>query len=176
MLKPRRGTQKRVWVFCDGSTGAMRTKEYHAATDGRSPMGRSPGAFTCGAAAVARADDGQILGWEWQDMPPMTNNDAEYAGLLLGLNLARRLRAREVIMVLDSEVVVGQMTGRFAVNSPALRRWHWRACEAVRDFPDVRFLAVPRELNRLADGLACQAGISWQWMRQQMLDTPAMSK
>jgi ribonuclease HI len=98
----------------------------------------------------------------------MTNNEAEYAGLLLGIGLAHRLAAEEVVFLLDSEIVVGQMTGRFAVNSRSLHRWHWQACEALRALPHSRFCAIPREWNRLADGLACQAGISWSWLMRQV--------
>jgi ribonuclease HI len=126
--------------------------------------------MTCGAGAVALSDEGQIVRWEWQGLPAMTNNEAEYAGLLLGLKLARRLAAEEAIFLLDSEIVIGQMTGRFAVNSATLRRWHWQACTAARRLPMVRFCVIPREWNRLADGLACQAGIPWEWLREQIAD------
>jgi ribonuclease HI len=124
--------------------------------------------MTCGAGAVALSDEGRIVGWEWQALPTLTNNEAEYAGLLLGIALARRLAAEETVFVLDSEIVVGQMAGRFEVHSATLRRWHWQACEAVRGLPAVRFCVVPREWNRLADGLACQAGIAWEWLKKEV--------
>jgi ribonuclease HI len=153
---------KPLWIFCDGSTGAP-------PETGSTAVPRIPkGAQSCGAAAVALSADGRIAGWEWETLPPITNNEAEYAGLLLGLRLAQRLRATETVLLLDSEIVVGQMTGRFAVNSKALHRWHWQACEAARAVPSVRFCAIPREWNRAADGLACQAGISWRWLRAQV--------
>jgi ribonuclease HI len=98
----------------------------------------------------------------------MTNNEAEYAGLLLGIGLAERLRADEAVFLLDSANVVGQMTGRCAVNSRSLHRWYWQACAAVRGLPAARFYAIPREWNRLADGLACQAGIPWTWLRERV--------
>ncbi len=110
---------KRVWVFCDGSTGALEG----ARREENAPAGASaipPGALSCGAGAVALAANGTILGWDWRALPAVTNNEAEYAGLLLGIGLARRLHAEEAIFLLDSEIVVGQMTGRCAVNSRAL--------------------------------------------------------
>lgn len=149
----------RIWVFCDGSTGAQ------GDGNGKTGAGIPKAAASCGAAAVALGDDGGILGWEWRPLPAMTNNEAEYAGLLLGIGLARKLDAAAVVFLLDSEIVVGQMTGRCAVSSRTLYRWHWQACEAARSLPSPRYCAIPREWNRLADGLACQAGISWAWLR-----------
>ena len=54
------------------------------------------------------------------------------------------------------------MTGRCAVHSPGLKTWHLRACSAVRGLPSVRYQAIPREYNRLADGAAGQAAIAWE--------------
>ena len=161
---------KRIWVFCDGSTGALGAAGSGGQPAGQSAIGIPQSAITCAAGTVARGDDGQILGTDWRPLPMMTNNEAEYAGLLLGIGLAERLGAEETIFLLDSEIVVGQMTGRCAVNSRSLHRWYWQACAAVRGLPAVRFCAIPREWNRLADGLACQAGISWAWLRQQIAD------
>ena len=160
---------KRIWIFCDGGTGALEGKE--GVESGGVIQSPAPGPrvpTTCGAGAVALDADGRIVGWDWQPLPAMTNNEAEYAGLLLGIGLAGRLGAEETIFLLDSAIVVGQMTGRCSVNSRSLHRWYWQACAVVRSLPAVRFCAIPRELNRLADGLACQAGISWPWLRNEV--------
>jgi ribonuclease HI len=154
----------RVWIFCDGCTGAGNGAGSPPAM--MEAAGR-PGqlAMGCGAGAAAFSDAGEVLAWECQRLPAMTNNEAEYAGLLLGLTLGRRLRAAETNCVLDSATVVRQMQGRAAVKSRALRQWHWRACEAARDVPNLRLRLIPREWNRLADGLAAQAGMTWEEMR-----------
>ena len=154
----RKQTLRRLWLFCDGSTGLA---EYYGQSRSDPVLAQA----MCAAAAVARRDDGELLDWAWQTLPAMTNNEAEYAGLILGLNLARKLGAREAVCVLDSDVVVGQMEGRYAVHSPALRPWHWRACETARGLGQVHYRHIPREWNRLADGLATQAGIPWAALR-----------
>lgn len=163
---------KRIWVFCDGSTGASENGSGGNGSSGviRSPAPGPRAPTTCGAGAVALDEQGQMAGCDWRPLPMMTNNEAEYAGLLLGIGLAERLGAEETIFLLDSAIVVGQMTGRCAVNSRSLHRWYWQACAAVRTLPAVRFYAIPREWNRIADGLACQAGIPWAWLREQMAD------
>jgi ribonuclease HI len=149
-----------LWIFCDGSSGAI------LRTEGGVTAELAPLGVTASAAAVARRSDGTIIDWAWNTLPNLTNNEAEYAGLLLGLELARRHQPREAIFVLDSDVVVGQVQGRFAVNSPGLRPWHGRACAALRSLPSVRIYAVPRSWNRLADGLTGQAGIPWRTLTQ----------
>jgi ribonuclease HI len=160
---------QRVWIFCDGSTGALEGKGgngHGGVIQSPAPGPRVPA--TCGAGAVALDANGRIVGWEWRPLPSMTNNEAEYAGLLLGISLAERLGAEETVFLLDSEIVVGQMTGRCAIHSRSLHRWYWQACAAVRSLPAARFYAIPREWNRLADGLACQAGISWAWLKNEV--------
>lgn len=169
---------KRIWVFCDGSTGALENNSSGNSSGGviRSPASEPRAPTTCGAGAVALNDTGRIVGWDWQPLPAMTNNEAEYAGLLLGIGLAERLGAEETVFLLDSEIVVGQMTGRCAVNSRSLHRWYWQACAAMRTLPAARFCAIPREWNRLADGLACQAGIPWAWLRERIGESASRRK
>ena len=179
MMNWRRSTQEveMVWVFCDGSTGM--TSEAAVAVRESAPaprwgtMERLRKQFQrdsrCAAAAIARGDDGRILDLAWRTLEVCTNNEAEYAGLLLGLELAARLRARQTVCVLDSAVVIGQMEGRFAVNSKALRTWHWKASKAARQLPAVRYCLAPREWNRLADGLAGQASIPWEMLRAALV-------
>jgi ribonuclease HI len=162
---------RRIWVCCDGCTGAQNLAGTGAVARARGTDEASTaahGAEAFGAGAVALEDSGRILAWDWRALPPMTNNEAEYAGLLLGIGLAQRLGGDETIFLLDSEIVVGQMTGRCAVNSRSLHRWHWQACEALRGLTTARFCAIPREWNRLADGLAAQAGIRWEWLCGQV--------
>ena len=124
-------------IYCDGSIGDQ-----------------DRGA---GLGVVVRDTEGDIVGLVKRSLPPMTNNEAEYAALVLGLEAARRLRPRTLKIHMDSEVVVGQMQGIFAVRSPALKRWHTQACRLARRFRDVTYVHIPREANRLADALAAEA-------------------
>jgi ribonuclease HI len=119
--------------------------------------GATAGKLHAGAAAVARSVDGDFLGWTSRQLPRMTNNEAEYHALLLGLELAQQLQLQQVRILSDSEVVVRQMAGRSRVLSARLRLLHRDACLAVRYFEHVHLAHVPREENRLADALAGEA-------------------
>jgi ribonuclease HI len=132
----RRGAEQ-ISIYCDGAIG-----------------GRRQG---IGLGVVIRSEEGDILGLVKRGMPPMTNNEAEYAALVLALEAAHRFRPRALQVYMDSQVVVGQMQGRFAVNSPALRRWHTQACRLARRYRQVSYTHIPREANRLADALAAEA-------------------
>jgi ribonuclease HI len=86
-----------------------------------------------------------------------TNNAAEYRGLLAGLEAAARLRADEVEILSDSELLVRQMTGEYRVRNPRLRELHTRAQELAGGFRRCSFRHIRREKNTRADRLANQA-------------------
>ena len=101
------------------------------------------------------------MDWRSQRTGALDNNAAEYAALALGLETARAWRPQLVHVCSDSEIVVRQMNGRFAVRSSDLRRWHSRACALARLIPRVTYTHLPRERNRLADALANEALEGW---------------
>lgn len=119
--------------------------------------GAMSGTRFAGAAAVARSQEGYFLGWLSRQLPQMTNNEAEYQAALLGLLLAKRLEAKTVVVVSDSEVVVRQMRGLSRVNSQRLKGLHQETCAQAALFDSVTFEYVPREYNYLADALATEA-------------------
>ncbi|MFN8443283.1 MAG: ribonuclease HI family protein [Caldilineaceae bacterium] len=159
-----------IWIFCDGGAGEVITLGERSQEAGKE-TGRRTAKVTlqAGCGAVARNDQGEILQWTWRTLSPMTNNEAEYAGLLLGVELAMHMRLRNIVCVLDSSVVVLQMQGRAAVNSPSLRTWHRKAVDAIRPFDKVEFRLIPRELNYLADSLTWQARQPWQVTKEWLM-------
>jgi ribonuclease HI len=86
-----------------------------------------------------------------------TNNAAEYRALLLGLEQARALGARQVEIVNDSQLVARQMAGEYRVKSDDLRPLHRRALAALRGFERWSIRSVPRSENELADALVNEA-------------------
>lgn len=86
-----------------------------------------------------------------------TNNTAEYRALLLGLERARELDAREVEIVNDSQLVERQVRGEYRVKKPDLRILHQQVLEALEGFESWSIRSVPREQNELADLLVNDA-------------------
>lgn len=110
-----------------------------------------------GLGVVVRDQQGRVLEvWHCLDRP-QTNNEAEYRAMIWALERLRQRRPSEVHIFSDSEVMVNQMRGRFAVHSASLRSLHRQACDLARSIPLVTYTHIPRELNGLADALAAEA-------------------
>jgi probable phosphoglycerate mutase len=84
---------------------------------------------------------------------PVTNNVAEYRALIAGLEAAARAKASAVLVRMDSELVVRQMTGEYRVKNPGLKPLHLKAAEAAARLGKVKYIAVRREDNERADRL-----------------------
>ncbi len=112
-----------------------------------------------GVAVVVRNAQGQIMDAASCCLEGMTNNEAEYEALILGLKLvlARSDPVECVTLLTDSQVVVGQMAGRFAVRDHKLAPRHERASRLLAQLPGATLVFIPREHNRLADALAAEA-------------------
>ncbi len=112
----------------------------------------NPGPAAC-AAVLKTPEDGQTVLDEARYLGETTNNVAEYEGLLLGLELAARLKATDLDIRSDSELLVRQMAGQYRVKNPALKERHRRVEKALEAFEGVEIRHVPREENPEADRL-----------------------
>ena len=108
-------------------------------------------------AAVATDPGGGELAERKAYIGEATNNVAEYRALLLGLELARELGAREVEVVNDSELVARQIEGRYKVKHPGLKPLYLETMKALREFGDWSVRSVRRESNERADQLVNEA-------------------
>jgi ribonuclease HI len=108
-------------------------------------------------AAVLAEPEGEVLEEHSEAIGPATNNVAEYRALLLGIERARALGAREVDLVGDSELIARQVRGEYRVKDAGLRPLHAQVVEALREFDRWTIRNVPREDNARADGLVNEA-------------------
>ena len=122
-------------------------------TDGGARGNPGPAA----AAYVLEAEDGTVLAAHGEAIGLATNNVAEYRALVAGLESARDLGVEELEVVSDSELVVKQMRGEYKVKNEALRELSLRAAQVARELRAVRYTAVRREHNELADRLVNEA-------------------
>jgi ribonuclease HI len=109
------------------------------------------------AAAVVSTPDGDVLDEAHELLGVVTNNVAEYRGLLLGLDRARALGADEVEVVNDSELVAKQVNGQYKVKHPDMKPLHAAATKALSGFARWHVRSVPRAQNAAADALVNQA-------------------
>jgi len=106
-----------------------------------------------GAGAVLRNPSGRAVELK-KYLGKTTNNVAEYEALVMALEEATRLGAREAEVRSDSELLMHQMNGVYRVKSPHLRPLHEKAASLASGFRKIKFIHVKREANREADRLA----------------------
>jgi ribonuclease HI len=122
-------------------------------TDGGARGNPGPAAY----GYVLESDDGHVLDARGETIGIATNNVAEYRGLIAGLEKALEVGVTDLEVVSDSELVVKQMQGDYKVKNETLRELHEQASELARGLDKVRYTAVRREHNDLADRLVNEA-------------------
>jgi probable phosphoglycerate mutase len=122
-------------------------------TDGGARGNPGPAAF----GYVLEAEDGTVLDARGEAIGVATNNVAEYSALVAGLEKAAELGVTELEVVSDSELLVKQMTGEYRVKNETLAELNEEAERLARRVGRVRYVAVRREHNELADRLVNDA-------------------
>ena len=122
-------------------------------TDGGSRGNPGPAAY----AFVLEAADGTVLDAQGEPIGVATNNVAEYSALVAGLEKAAELGVTELEVVSDSELLVKQMRGEYRVKNSALQELFLDASRLARKIHRIRYTAVRREHNELADSLVNEA-------------------
>ncbi|MFJ4470769.1 bifunctional RNase H/acid phosphatase [Streptomyces sp. NPDC089424] len=129
-------------------------REFIVEADGGSRGNPGPAGY---GAVVLDAVTGRTLAETAEYLGVVTNNVAEYRGLLAGLRAAHALDPAATVHVrMDSKLVVEQMSGRWKIKHPDMKPL---AMEAGRVFPAgrVSYEWIPRERNKQADRLANEA-------------------
>ena len=122
-------------------------------TDGGARGNPGPAAY----GYVLEGGDGTVLDARGEAIGVATNNVAEYRALLAGLASALERGVDELDVVSDSELLVKQMRGEYKVKNETLRELVDEARALERRFDAVRYTAVRREHNELADRLVNEA-------------------
>jgi ribonuclease HI len=122
-------------------------------TDGGSRGNPGPAAY----GFVLESEDGHVLATRGETIGVATNNVAEYRGLIAGLETAVARGVDELEVVSDSELLVNQMRGDYKVKNETLRELVAEAIALADRLRKVRYTAVRREHNKLADGLVNDA-------------------
>lgn len=110
-----------------------------------------------GAGAVVCDEKGTVLKKVKKYLGEVTNNVAEYEGLILGLKEAAKLKALHLTCYADSMLVMEQMGKRWKVKHEGLKPLHKKASLLAAKFTKISFHHIPREKNAMADALANEA-------------------
>ena len=72
-----------------------------------------------------------------------TNNVVGYEALILELQLVRKLGAKRVSILGDSELTIKQINGDCFVNNPRLSRYRETILDLIKDLLETNFVAIP---------------------------------
>ncbi|MBA2327275.1 MAG: ribonuclease HI family protein [Actinobacteria bacterium] len=129
-------TRDRVVVYCDGGARG------------------NPGPAAIGAVVLDPTTDPPTeLATVSERIGTATNNVAEYQAVIAGLEAARELGARRVLLRADSQLVVRQLEGKYRVKQAHLRPLYEEARALLGDFDEVDLAHVRRDDNVVADAL-----------------------
>ena len=116
----------------------------------------NPGLSGAGAVVIDAAS-GNILREISEAVGIATNNVAEYSAVIFALEAAFEIDpAAEIVVRMDSKLVVEQMSGRWKIKHPDMLALGARVQQLISG-KNVEFVWIPRELNVLADALANKA-------------------
>jgi len=141
-------------LFADGAPEAKPAPAaYRANIDGGSRGNPGPAAY----GVVIRDPKGEVVAKLKKYIGRMTNNVAEYYGLIAALDYMQSQGVKALRIESDSELLVKQMRGQYKVRSPELQPLFERARKMSAALESFRIDHVYREQNREADALANEA-------------------
>ncbi len=119
-------------------------------SDGGSRGNPGPSAY-----AVVVTSEGKVIHTHSEFLGVHTNNYAEYRGLISAIGKAIELGADEAEFVMDSQLVIRQMTGEYKVKNKDMIELHSDAVALASMIPKVAYRNVRRseEFIPLADSL-----------------------
>lgn len=108
-----------------------------------------------GAIGIIVRKNNQILKEYSAKIGRATNNVAEYKALIKALELASKYTKTELTCILDSELVVRQLTGKYRVKNPQLKKLFSKAKKLEKKFKKIRYRQVSRwnKFQRIPDCL-----------------------
>lgn len=130
--------------------------DYTLSTDGGARGNPGP----AGAGAVIQDAKNETVREISEYLGEVTNNQAEYQALILGLEALESLGVvgKDILVRMDSELIIEQMKGHYKVKNEGLKPLYQRARAIVAALGGtVTFTHVLRQYNKRADALVNQA-------------------
>ncbi|MEO0080530.1 MAG: ribonuclease HI family protein [candidate division WOR-3 bacterium] len=124
--------------------------EYLVSIDGSSKFNPGPAGI---GVLITRLDGSPVKEISYS-IGIRTNNQAEYEALLCALRELKKLSADRAVIQTDSQLLYCQVTGRYRVKDPDLKKLHTRAVQMLAQLPGVSLQLVSRDENKTTDKLA----------------------
>lgn len=88
-----------------------------------------------------------------------TNNMAEYESLILGLDVLIRMKAQNISVFGDFELVIRQVEGVYQTNDVRMRAYINLVLDMLENFQAYSFIVKTRDQNSIADSLTVSASL-----------------
>ena len=122
-------------------------------TDGASKGNPGP----AGIGVVIYDSDDRQVGKVSSSIGYGTNNYAEYTAVIRALRIAIYFETKNVKLRTDSELIVKQIKGEYAVKHPSIKKLYDQVTKLIKKIPDCKVEHVTRNLNEKADYLSKKA-------------------
>ncbi|KAG5536715.1 hypothetical protein RHGRI_024220 [Rhododendron griersonianum] len=129
-----------------------------------------------GAGIVLISPKGELLQFSFQldESRIMSNNQAEYEALIIGLEIAKELNIRHLNVIGDSQLVIRQVMGEYKCNHPLLELQLHKVKILMSYFDDIQLEHVYRlengeanEMAQIASGVKIPDGQNEKLIRVQ---------
>ena len=108
-----------------------------------------------GAIGVLIRNDDSIVEMYSEKVGKVTNNVAEYLGLIKALQLAATYTKDEITCYLDSELIVKQLLGNYQVKNETLMKLFLEVQKLQENFKKIKYIHVRRNdaFQKMVDAL-----------------------
>ena len=107
-----------------------------------------------GIGIILRSPKGDCLKYASRLQFQVTNNEAEYEALIMGLNLAKAMGVDSVVVHSDSQLVIGQVNGTCETKEERMKKYLNKVRNCIIAFMKVEFIQVLRGENAEAGSIA----------------------
>ena len=107
-----------------------------------------------GIGVVLQSPEGDKLKHKVRLQYQTTNNEVEYEALLKGLELAKSVEAKSILVLGDSQLIMGQVNGMYEAKEERMRKYFNKVMRLMKRFEKADFVQIPREENVEADTIA----------------------
>lgn len=121
---------------------------YLLKTDGGSRGNPGPAAYS-----FILHENSEVIYFDANYLPFVTNNVAEYNGLILGLEYCSKKKITNLEIQMDSELIVQQLLGKYQVKDEKMKELFSKVKLLLAKLESYKMSHIPREENKLADRL-----------------------
>ena len=104
-----------------------------------------------GAGIVITSPEGDVLKYGVQLKFLITNNEVEYEAILTRLRLTRALRAKNILLRSDSQLIIEQVKGDFKAKEKRMQKYLKLTNQLLSNFDSAESVQIPWDQNAKTD-------------------------